>query len=69
MPKMSDPWMWHMGRSFVGHPLEDACPCPKAPCGLIISDQIDESCDQHPMRHGKTYRQGHRPEDCPGKGE
>lgn len=66
---MADPWMWHMGRSFVGHHIEDQCPCPKAPCGLVISDQIDEACEQHAFRFSKTYRQGHQPEDCPGKGE
>lgn len=63
---MADRWMWHVGRSFTDTRLEDSCPCPKAPCGLVISDQIVPDCPEHPWQRGKTMRQGHVPEDCPG---
>lgn len=57
---------WHMGRSWVGHPLEDECPCPKTACGLVDLQHVDESCEQHPLDRAKTMRQGHPPADCPG---
>jgi len=64
---MSDTrYRYHIGRSWKGTKIEDDCPCPKAPCGLVDSDNISEECDQHPMWAAKTIRQGHRPEDCPG---
>jgi hypothetical protein len=61
-----DQWMWHLGRSFSDTRLEDGCPCPKAPCGLVISDRIVRECTEHPWQRGKTFRQGHEPKDCPG---
>jgi hypothetical protein len=56
----------HIGRSWreLGHPLEDECPCPKAECGLVISDQVVEECLQHPWGRAKTMRQGHDAEAC-----
>lgn len=57
---------WHVGRSWTGHPLEDICPCPQEPCGLIDSAKASPDCDQHPWRRAKSMRQGHRAEDCPG---
>lgn len=63
---MSDTrYRYHIGRSWVGTTLEDACPCPKAPCGLVDSDNVSPECDQHPMSAAKTIRQSHTPEDCP----
>lgn len=53
----------HIGRSFSGTHIEDECPCPKAPCGLVIAGKQDPSCLQH--RVNKTIRQGHTAEDCP----
>ena len=32
---------YHVGRSWTTHELEDACPCPQAPCGLVLFDTID----------------------------
>jgi hypothetical protein len=64
--KEPDRWVWHVGRSFSDTRLEDSCPCPKAPCGLVISDQIKERCTEHSWTHGKAIRQGHQPKDCPG---
>lgn len=55
----------HIGRSFSGTRLEDDCPCLKAPCGLV-SDPSDE-CDQHALLAGKTLRQIHSSENCPGR--
>ncbi len=54
----------HWGRSWDGHPLEDACPCPKEPCGLV--SRPDPDCEQHAPRFAKTMRRGHKAEDCPG---
>lgn len=55
----------HIGRSFDGHPLEDACPCPQEPCGLIDVSRIDPTCGQHALAAGKTIRQSHTAERCP----
>lgn len=56
----------HVGRSWAGHPLEDACPCPKAPCGLVIQGQALDACPEHAPGAFKTMRQGHPSEQCPG---
>lgn len=58
----------HIGRSWTGHPLEDACPCPKAPCGLVVLEQASPECDQHSSNplQARTMRQIHDSEHCPG---
>ena len=55
---------WHIGRSFAGTRLEDACPCGQAACGLV--DDPDPTCDQHAMWAARTIRQAHVSIDCPG---
>jgi hypothetical protein len=55
---------FHVGRSWEGHRLEDACVCAKAPCGLIENE--DPECDQHGIAANKTLRQIHRADQCPG---
>lgn len=55
----------HMGRSFAGTPLEDNCPCPKAPCGLVDIENVHPECGEHPYYRAKTMRQGHRADQCP----
>lgn len=57
---------WHFGRSFggAGH-LEESCPCPKAPCGLVVMNEWDPACEQHPPERVKTIRSSHSPEECP----
>lgn len=55
---------YHLGRSWVGHPLEDGCPCQKAPCGLVEKSSHD--CEQHGSRFSKTMRQVHLAASCPG---
>lgn len=54
----------HVGRSWHGHVIEDMCPCPQVPCGLVRLDEVSPYCDQHTLE--KTLRQGHSPERCPG---
>jgi hypothetical protein len=39
--------------------LEDACPCPKAPCGLVMAEKVDPKCPQHATSAARTIRQGH----------
>lgn len=56
----------HIGRSWTGHPLEDDCPCPKAPCGLVISDGVEE-CPEHSWWAAKTIRQMHLDFQCPSE--
>lgn len=58
----------HVGRAWNGTtPEEDACPCPKAPCGLVASDTTAPDCRQHGYLHPpKTLRQGHAASRCPG---
>lgn len=59
------PWHVHCGRSFTGHPLEDNCPCAKAPCGLVDSEGIDPNCPQHAIAAAQTIRQSHPADSCP----
>jgi hypothetical protein len=58
----------HVGRSFPGsrNDIEAACPCPKAPCGLVIQEEITEACRQHHWSAAKTMRQSHPADACPG---
>ncbi|GAA0720101.1 hypothetical protein Drose_06370 [Dactylosporangium roseum] len=58
-----NPGAYHVGRSWTGTTLENNCPCPKAPCGLVDRAH-PPACEQH--GHTKTIRQSHRAEDCPG---
>lgn len=57
----------HIGRSFVGHPLEDECPCQKAPCGLVVLSKVDPTCPEHRFMAAKTIRQTHQLAKCPGE--
>lgn len=57
---------FHIGRSWSGHPLEDGCPCPKAPCDLVDMDRTDPACLEHPGERGKSIRQSHPASECPG---
>jgi hypothetical protein len=54
---------WHIGRSWSGSAIEDACGCVKAACGLVDSS-IPAVCDQHEA--SRTIRQGHPASRCPG---
>lgn len=56
---------YHIGRSFEGTVLEDTCPCPKAPCGLVIAAEIVKDCAQHSLAAMKTIRQVHLEDNCP----
>jgi hypothetical protein len=55
----------HIGRSWTGHPLENECPCPKEPCGLIQLDRVVDTCSQHHWSRSKTIRQSHPADLCP----
>lgn len=55
----------HVGRHWVGHDIEDRCPCVQTVCGLVVSGEQAPDCVQHLV--GQAIRQAHRPEDCPGK--
>ncbi len=57
--------VWHIGRAWTGHEIEDTCPCPKASCGLVEQRSLTGGCDQH--NGTKTTRQGHPAERCPGE--
>jgi hypothetical protein len=59
----------HIGRSWEDHPLEDDCPCPKAPCGLVSTDSVVPECQHHPGVRAKTIRQSHLATSCPARGE
>lgn len=62
---MSD---WHIGRSWTTHEIEDSCSCEQEVCGLVRASQAGE-CLEHGLLACRTIRQGHKPEDCPGKKE
>jgi hypothetical protein len=55
----------HVGRAWVGHAIEDACPCPQEPCGLVDYMKADPSCPHHAMAAAKTIRQAHSADKCP----
>lgn len=59
----------HSGRSWTSTFLEDACPCPKEPCGLVCPADADPDCLEHPFTRMKSMRQGHSEENCPGRRE
>lgn len=56
----------HLGRAFTGRDIEDACPCPKAPCGLVDMGDAVPECDHHWPWRARTMRQGHPAALCPG---
>ncbi len=58
--------VWHIGRTWTGHDIEDGCPCGKAPCGLVDQAAIDTTCGEHPLTRAKSLRQGHPADRCPG---
>lgn len=62
---------FHVGRSWTGTEVEDGCPCPKEPCGLVDIARAVPECDHHPVERMKSMRQGHKAAACPGatKGE
>lgn len=60
----SEPFHFHIGRSWHGTSLEDDCPCGKAPCGLVDTTKIDPGCSQHAMGAAKTMRQMHLDSWC-----
>lgn len=53
----------HIGRSWTDHPIEDTCPYPQEPCGLVNHEHASTACEQH--RITKTIRQGHHNDECP----
>lgn len=55
----------HVGRSWVGHPIEDECGCVQQPCGLVVFGD-KEDCPEHGALAAKTFRQIHFAKDCPG---
>lgn len=55
----------HIGRSFTGHGLEDSCPCPQEPCGLVSTERITRACPQHGFEAARTIRQSHEAGSCP----
>ncbi|MER5482953.1 hypothetical protein ABT024_07015 [Streptomyces sp. NPDC002812] len=54
----------HVGRSWSGHEIEDHCPCPKAPCGLVRQETTVEECDEHYFLNARAMRQSHTPAAC-----
>ncbi|MFI7073468.1 hypothetical protein [Micromonospora sediminicola] len=57
---------YHVGRDWTGHVVEDACPCSKAACGLVIQSAADPTCEHHPTAQCIPMRQIHRADQCCG---
>ena len=57
---------WHVGRMWGGHAIEDDCPCPQEPCGLVDITKAAPECEHHPFIRCRSLRQGHRASECPG---
>lgn len=62
---MSNLLAFHVGRSWRGTAIEDACPCPQEPCGLVDIGRADPGCGHHPPKLAKSMRQGHSADRCP----
>lgn len=62
---MSAAFGFHCGRSWEGTRIEDACPCPQEPCGLVDPGRADPDCEHHPFFRSKSMRQGHPADLCP----
>lgn len=58
---------FHVGRGWEGHVMEDECPCPQEPCGLVATNRADPKCLHHPIARSKTMRQGHQEGNCPAQ--
>lgn len=57
----------HWSRHWEGPgELEYRCPCPKAPCGMVVRGDHAEGCEQHAPEATRTQRSGHEPDACPG---
>lgn len=56
----------HVGRDWSGSMTEDACPCEKAPCGLVIWSRIEAECKDHALRFARPLRQVHTVDECGG---
>lgn len=54
----------HIGRSWTEHPIEDTCPCPQEPCGLIGVARIDTVSVADVLAFASPWflyiREGHR---------
>lgn len=57
---------WHVSRTWEGHGVEDACPCPQEPCGFVAPDRAVPECRHHPEERVKAMRRGHPSDACPG---
>lgn len=54
---------WHVSRRWTGPDDFPECNCPRAACGYAIPTA---TCPQHSLAAGKTLRNSHPPEACPG---
>lgn len=54
----------HVGRTWSDNRLEQLCPCPLEPCGLVALDKTHPECEEHTTR-ARTMRQIHEAADCP----
>lgn len=54
----------HIGSSGEGHEVEDACPCPQSPCGLVAVSTIDPSCAEHGAGSARVILQIHGAMAC-----
>ena len=61
----TDPTGQHVGRSWSGTRIEDICPCPQEPCGLVDLGRTHPDCDEHPPSRAKSMRQIHDAARCP----
>lgn len=56
----------HCARAWTGTAIEQSCPCPKEPCGLVDPGRAHPDCLHHPLKRGKSFRQIHSEDHCPG---
>ncbi|MER5608295.1 hypothetical protein AB0F93_03560 [Micromonospora tulbaghiae] len=55
----------HFGLSATGNDIEQQCPCPLAPCGLVLDIDADEACPHHGRWAEMSIKQIHPAQSCP----
>lgn len=61
------PIHFHIGLSRLGNEIEQNCPCPLVPCGLVLDADADPACPHHGRwaDMDKLILQIHPAESCP----
>lgn len=61
------PMQFHYGLSKHGNDIEQKCPCPLMPCGLVLDSDVEPACPHHGHAQWAVavIRQMHPHQHCP----